>query len=140
MEYTAEGHFEWVVDQEGTTDIIEHPAKTHEEWVVDKKAWTEVIKHDAEYEKVWVVDKEAWTEEIIHDAEGHWELVKTTSKPEESNKPENVEEKESLQNDNKNVNEIPKTGDMTSFSSLMTLAGSAFVAYGTVRCKFRKKK
>ena len=136
VHHEEEGHFEWVVDQEGTTDIIEHPAKTHEEWVVDKKAWTEVIKHDAEYEKVWVVDKEAWTEKIKHDAEGHWELVKTTTKPVTT--PEKTEEKGSLQNDNKDADQIPKTGDMTSFSSLIALAGSTLIATGATY-KLRKK-
>ena len=104
--------------------------------VVDKEAWTETIKHEAEYEKVWVVDKEAWTEKIKHDAEGHWELVKTTTKPVTT--PEKTEEKGSLQNDNKDADQIPKTGDMTSFSSLIALAGSTLIATGATY-KLRKK-
>ena len=137
-EHPAETHeeFQWVVDVPAVTDFIKHPAVTEDKWVVDKEAWTETIKHEAEYEKVWVVDKEAYTEKIKHDAIGHWELIKTTTKPETT--PENTEEKESLQRDNKNVNQIPKTGDMTSYSSLIALAGSTFVATGATY-KLRKK-
>ena len=138
VEHPAETHeeFQWVVDVPAVTDFIKHPAVTEDKWVVDKEAWTEVVKHEAEYEKVWVVDKEAWTEKIKHDAEGHWELVKTTTKPVTT--PEKTEEKGSLQNDNKDADQIPKTGDMTSFSSLIALAGSTLIATGATY-KLRKK-
>ena len=137
-EHPAETHeeFQWVVDVPAVTEFIKHPAVTEDKWVVDKEAWTEVIKHEAEYKKVWVVDKEAWTEKIKHDAEGHWELVKTTTKPVTT--PEKTEEKGSLQNDNKDADQIPKTGDMTSFSSLIALAGSTLIATGATY-KLRKK-
>ena len=138
VEHPAETHeeFQWVVDVPAVTDFIKHPAVTEDKWVVDKEAWTEVVKHEAEYEKVWVVDKEAWTEKIKHDAEGHWELVKTTTKPVTTS--EKTEEKGGLQNDNKDVDQIPKTGDMTSFSSLIALAGSTLIATGATY-KLRKK-